>query len=148
MQVVVASLAQGFREILFVNFLDSWVFMGLPQLFPLILGVDGFNSLVADFIGCKAGLAASTDTTARTGHYLNKVVLRLAGFYTVEKLACIAEAVGNGGAQLYPVKEGPLFQRLLDGKGRLFYPFKPHDSADMKVFEGELSTGYNFVGGT
>src|SRR6056297_1935144 len=98
---MMAAFPQRFRQVLFVDFLNGWVLVRFSQFFALIFCIDGLYALFTYFIGGKTGLASTSNTAARTGHYLYKMVLSFSGLYSVEKLARITQSMSYGGSQLY-----------------------------------------------
>ena len=80
MEQMVGLLAKRLLEKLVVNFFDLRIRMRLPELLARIFFIDSVNTRQTNSIIGVARLTSPTDTTARTSHNLNKMIIRLTFF--------------------------------------------------------------------
>ena len=85
-QIVMAAFAQGLAEKFFVDFLDGRILVGFTQFLTLIFRVDSVDAFPAYLVVGEAGLSASTDTSAGTGHYFYEMVFGLSGDHPFDDL--------------------------------------------------------------
>ena len=96
MQCLICFLASRFSQILFIQFLDCRILMRFTDYLRLIIAIQyactntTYISEITHITGYLR-LTASVDTSARTSHDLDKVILFLTRFHLLQKFSCIAE---------------------------------------------------------
>ena len=95
MKKLVRFLAIGLTQIFFVQFQNLGVFVGAAHGLVFILRVKGFTALIEDFlVGMMERLTASGNTPARTGHYLNGMILGRARTHLIQQLPRVPKFMG------------------------------------------------------
>ena len=94
-------MAVRFAEELVVKLFDDGILVGLAQLHLLVGVVDGFRAERGDILvvaheRAVDGLTAAVDAAARTGHYLDEVVISLARAHFLHEFARVGESAGDG----------------------------------------------------